>query len=39
MTQISWLYLNVVGPFVVVAVGIIFSFIFPNGGKPAEAKR
>lgn len=36
MTKISWLYLNVIGPFVVVAAGIIFSLIFPNRRTPAK---
>ena len=38
MTKISWLYLNVIGPFVVVAVGIIFSLFFPNRRTPAQEK-
>jgi Na+/proline symporter len=32
-TKVSWLYLNVIGPFVVVTAGIIFSLIFPNRPK------
>ena len=31
-TKVSWLYLNVIGPLVVVTAGIIFSLIFP--GRP-----
>jgi Na+/proline symporter len=38
MTKISWLYLNVIGPFVVVAVGIIFSLVFPNRRTPAQER-
>jgi SSS family transporter len=34
MTQISWLYLNVVGPVVVVATGTLISHLFP--GKTRE---
>lgn len=32
-TKVSWLYLNVIGPFVVVTAGIIFSLIFPDRPK------
>ena len=30
MTQVSWLYLNVVGPAVVLATGTIISYLFPR---------
>jgi Na+/proline symporter len=30
MTQVSWLYLNVVGPVVVVSTGTLISYLFPR---------
>jgi Na+/proline symporter len=30
MTQVSWLYLNVVGPVVVLATGTFISYLFPR---------
>lgn len=38
MTQVSWLYLNVVGPVVVLGTGTIISYLFPGKARGGSLK-